>query len=114
MDAAGKMLLETADWFGLVVVNTMPGKCTGRPSRVQVRVDGTQESTLDYILCSADLAPKVVSMVIEQDQLGSDHRPCVLTLSGVRSVPASRRLIWQAHKRRAYTTTSIRGKWRRG
>ena len=65
VDMAGRMLLETADWFGMVVVNTMPNKCIGGPTRVQVRVDGTQESTIDYVMCSSDLAPNVKSMVID-------------------------------------------------
>jgi hypothetical protein len=83
VDAAGRMLLETLDWAGMVMVNTMPGKCTGGPSRVQVLKDGQQESTIDYAVCSADLTPHVRGMRITDRQMGSDHRILVLTLSNL-------------------------------
>ena len=101
VDMAGRMLLETADWFGMVVVNTMPNKCIGGPTRVQVRVDGTQESTIDYVMCSSDLAPNVKSMVIDDRQMGSDHRPCVLTLSGMalrKPAEAGKREAWRTDR----------------
>ena len=80
-DAAGRMLLETVDWAGMVLVNTMSGVCTGGPTRVQVLRDGVQSSTIDYIICSADLTPHVQAMHITERQMGSDHRVLVLTLS---------------------------------
>jgi hypothetical protein len=80
-DAAGRMLLETVDFAGMTMVNTMPGKCTGGPTRVQVMKDGVQSSTIDYIICSVNLTPHVQGMCITERQLGSDHRILVLTLS---------------------------------
>ncbi len=77
------MLLETVEWSDMVLVNTMPGICSGGPSRVQVREDGTQQSTIDYIICSPDMAPHVESMAIHENQMGSDHRPLVLSLRGL-------------------------------
>jgi hypothetical protein len=79
-DRAGRILLETVEFSDMMLVNTMPGKCIGGPSRVQVREDGTQSSTVDYVMCSPSLAPHVKSLVISEDQNGSDHCPLVLTL----------------------------------
>jgi hypothetical protein len=86
VDEAGMMLLETAELTDMVVINTIPGLTKGGPSRVQVRVEDTQESTVDYVMCSSDLLPLVKSLVIDEDQMGSDHRPMVLTLGGVEPV----------------------------
>jgi hypothetical protein len=82
-DEAGRMLLETVDWTGMVIVNTMPGMCVGGPTRVQVQKDGTQSSTIDYVICSTDLTQHVQGMRILEGQMGSDHRPLVLSLSGL-------------------------------
>ena len=46
-DSAGRMLLESEELMDMVVVNTMGGVCIGGPTRVQVRADGTQRSTVD-------------------------------------------------------------------
>jgi hypothetical protein len=97
-DTAGRMMLETVSWSDMVLVNTMPGKCTGGPSRVQVRKDGVQQSTIDYIMCSPDLAPCVESLVIHEEQMGSDHRPMVLSLRGLALKPPGRkppREVWR-------------------
>ena len=64
-------------------MNTMPGMCNGGPSRVQVRKDGTQQSTIDYIMCSPDMVCCVESMVIHEELMGSDHRALVLSLKGL-------------------------------
>ena len=85
-DTAGAMMQETAELMDMVVVNTVPNLCTGGPSRVQVRLDGVQESTVDYVLCSSSLLPYIKSMVIHDDQMESDHKPLVLTLR----VPAAK------------------------
>ena len=98
VDAAGRMLLETLDWAGMVMINTMPGKCMGGPSRVQVLKDGQQESTIDYAVCSPDLAPHVQGMCITERQMGSDHRILVLTLSNLGlKAPAAQgmREVWK-------------------
>ena len=81
-DVAGRMLLETVEFSDMVLINTMPGKCSGGPTRVEVRVDEIQSSTLDYVMCSPNLAAAVKLMVISGNQMGSDHRPLVLTLEG--------------------------------
>ena len=80
LDAAGRMILNTVEDMDMVLLNTAPGICVGGPSRVQVRVDGTQESTIDYIMCSSQLLPYIQRMEIEEGQMGSDHRPLVLYL----------------------------------
>jgi hypothetical protein len=80
-DAAGRMLLETLEWANMIMVNTMPGKCVGGPSRVQVQKDGVQTSTIDYVICSTDLSHHVQGLRILEGQMGSDHRPLVLTLA---------------------------------
>ena len=79
-DIAGKMLLETVEFSDMVLINTMPGKCTGGPTRVQVREDGIQSSTLSYVMCSPSLTPFIRSLKINENQMSSDHRPLVLTL----------------------------------
>jgi len=96
-DTAGAMLLETVELSGMMLVNTMPGMCEGGPSRVQVMENEVQESTLDYIMCTTDLSPYITSMVIPGDQMGSDHRRCVLTMSGLSlkaPVKKGRREVW--------------------
>jgi hypothetical protein len=99
VDAAGRMLLETVEFADMVMVNTLPGRCTGGPTRVQVRVDGTQKSTIDYIMCTPDLAPLITSMVIMENQRSSDHRPMVLTLAGctIKAPPPASKLreVWR-------------------
>jgi hypothetical protein len=79
-DAAGWKLLETVQYADMILINTLPGKCTGGPTRVQVREEGTQQSTLDYVMCTPDLAPAIKSLVIHESTMGSDHRPLTLTL----------------------------------
>ena len=83
IDKAGEMLKDTAERGGLLIVNTMGDLCTGGPTRVQVRIDETQESTVDYVLCSRPLCPYIKSLRIDERQMESDHRPLVLTLEGV-------------------------------
>ena len=97
VDAAGRMILESARLSDMVVVNTMPGVCVGGPSRRQVREDGTQESTVDYVLCSTSMTDMVDRMVIEEGQMGSDHRPLVLYLRGLtakKPKTATPREVW--------------------
>ena len=75
--------MATADKGALLFVNKMTGLCTGGPTRVQVRVDGTQKSTVDYILCSRPLCPYIRSLRIDERQMESDHKPLVLTIDGI-------------------------------
>jgi hypothetical protein len=82
-DKAGKLLLETARSADMTVINTMAGMCSGGPTRVQVRVDGVQESTLDYAMCSTAMVGHIDHMTIEDGQMDSDHRPLVLTVRGL-------------------------------
>ena len=93
-DRAGRLLLETTEVMGMVMVNTMDGRCKGGPTRVE----GEQQSTIDYVMVSSSLAPKVKSLVIEDGQMGSDHRPLVLDLVDLASVPPpakSVREVWK-------------------
>ena len=75
VDAAGLMLLETAELTDMVVINTIPGLTKGGPSRVQVRLKDIQESTVDYVMCSSDLLPLVKSLEIDEDQMGLTTGP---------------------------------------
>jgi hypothetical protein len=96
-DKAGDMLLETARAADMTIINTMAGMCAGGPSRLQVRTDGVQASTLDYAMCSTNMVGHIDHMVIEDDQMDSDHRPLVLTIRGLRPrqpAPESRREVW--------------------
>ena len=83
VDKAGLMLLKTVNDTGMLLVNAMGGICTGGPTRVQVQEKGTQQSTLDYVLCSPSLAANIQTLVIDTDQMDSDHRPLFLTLCGL-------------------------------
>jgi hypothetical protein len=98
-DKAGAMLLETVRLADMMMVNTMPGKCVGEHTRIQHREDGTQSSTIDYVIVSAELAPNVKSLVFSEHQMGSDHKPLLLTLADLElRVPeptASHREIWR-------------------
>lgn len=96
-DNAGLMLLATAKATGMEIVNMMGDKCTGGPSRVQVRLEGIQQSTVDYVLCSRSLCPHIGSLRIDDNQMESDHRPLVLKLYGLPPVKPKReraREIW--------------------
>jgi hypothetical protein len=99
VDAAGTMLLDTIERAGMLMVNDMQGVCvgTGGPTREQVREDGTQRSTIDYVLITPSLAKAVVSMTVEGDQMGSDHKPLKLSLSGINTIrpnPVGMREVW--------------------
>jgi hypothetical protein len=96
-DKAGDMLQETARVADMTIINTVAGKCSGGPSRVQVFMDGVQESTLDYAMCSTTMVGHVAHMVIDGDQMDSDHRPLVLTIRGLelrQPEKKGRREIW--------------------
>ena len=96
-DKAGNMMLDTAKRSDMIIVNTMPGMCTGGPTRVQVREDGVQETTIDYVMCSASLTKFIKHMTIEDDQMDSDHRPLVLALTGMSlkdPKPVETREVW--------------------
>ena len=96
-DEAGAMLMRTVIDTDMLVVNAMDGLCTGGPTRRQVQQDGVQESTLDYVLCSPSLSSNITTLEIRDNQMGSDHRPMVLNLRGLKTfkpgkVPA--REVW--------------------
>jgi len=96
-DDAGAMLMRTVIDTDMLVVNAMDGLCTGGPTRRQVQQDGVQESTLDYVLCSPSLSSNITTLEIRDNQMGSDHRPMVLNLRGLKTfkpgkVPA--REVW--------------------
>lgn len=96
-DAAGNMFLSSIEDAGMVLVNTTD-KCSGGPTRVQVHRHDIQESTLDYIVCTPDLAQHVEKMQIMENHMGSDHRPLVLTLSGLTPDPPAEResrVVWK-------------------
>jgi hypothetical protein len=91
-DRAGRILLETVEFSDMMLVNTMPGKCIGGPSRVQVREDGTQSSTVDYVMCSPSLAPHVKSLVISETKTVLTTAPwCSLSKIVCSSSPHNRR-----------------------
>ena len=97
MDNAGVMLLETVNDAGMLLINAMAGKCTGGPTRVQVQEKGVQQSTIDYVMCSPSLAINIDSLVIDTDQMDSDHRPLYLTLRGLTAERPARtptREVW--------------------
>ena len=58
------------------------------PSRVQVREDGIQESTIDYVMCSPSLACHIDSLTILDDQMGSDHKPMIARFNSIDTIPA--------------------------
>jgi hypothetical protein len=92
IDNAGRMLLATAKATGMEIVNMMDDKCTGGPSRVQVRLEDIQQSTIDYVLCSRSLCPHIASLRIDDRQMGSDHKPLVLTLNGLPPIKPKREM----------------------
>ena len=64
---------------------------------MQVQEKGIQQSTLDYVMCSPSLATNISSLVIDTDQMDSDHRPLFLTLNGLtveKPVRTSTREVW--------------------
>ena len=97
-DEAGRMLVATLEETGMLLVNSWGRVCTGGPSRVQVQKDGVQASTLDYFVCSPSLAPHIKSLAIVDHAMESDHRPLVVTLTGLQAAtPAlpARREVWR-------------------
>ena len=87
-DTAGNLLLDTIHQAGMVLMNSMDGICFGGPSRVQVREDGIQQSTIDYVMCSPSLARHIDSLTISDDQLGSDHKPLIAKFKAIDTIPA--------------------------
>jgi hypothetical protein len=62
IDAAGRKLIDTMDHSVLMLINTTPCICTGGPTRTHAREDGTQQSTLDCVMYTPDLAPLLKSL----------------------------------------------------
>ena len=87
-DTAGKLLTDTMHRADMVLLNSMDGICSGGPSRVQVRGDGIQQSTIDYVMCSPSLASHIDSLTILDDQLGSDHKPLIARFKSIDTIPA--------------------------
>ena len=81
-DEAGKGLLEMIKGLGLTMVNTMGEHiCKDEFTRVQeLKTGNLQESTVDYVLITHGLESRIVSLVFEEDKMGSDHKPIRLTL----------------------------------
>lgn len=99
-DEAGRMLLATTGSAGMLMVNSMAGLCEGGPTRRQLRKGGDQETVIDYVFVSPQLASMVKSMTIEEDQMGSDHLPIVLTLEGLTVKPVRKvgmREVWKVN-----------------
>lgn len=98
VDVAGRMFMETADKVpGMVIVNSLD-LCRGGPTRVQVLAGEIQQSTLDYVICSESLINSISSLIIEPDQMDSDHKPLTLTISGLRvarPTQHARREVWK-------------------
>ena len=101
VDAAGRMLMDTASKCNLFILNKSAA-CSGEHSRVRVFEDGsTQRTTIDYVLCSSSALPYVRSLVICEDAMGSDHRPLVLKLSGLRATApeiSAMRVVWKTEE----------------
>ena len=97
VDDAGLMLMDTVNDTDMLMVNSMGNICSGGPTRVQVQVGTIQQSTLDYVICSPSLVTHIRSLVIDNDQMDSDHRPLVLSLGGLltdRPERATTREVW--------------------
>jgi hypothetical protein len=83
-DAAGKLLLDTLGKLGLTLLNSDPDICTDEFTRVEVTSAGIQQTTIDYVACSPLLLPYMTKLRFDQDQMNSDHKPLVLTITGLR------------------------------
>jgi hypothetical protein len=97
VDKAGCMLEATLESVGLVMVNKLANVCKDKFSRVEVGLHTTTRSTIDYVACSHSLVKHLVSLRFG-DQMGSDHKPLVLTFEGfssVRRVVARNRTMWR-------------------
>ena len=69
----GRILAGILRRHGLVVANGMEGKCTGLITRKRVTKEGTEESIIDFVIISNDLADIMESVEID------DERKHVLT-----------------------------------
>jgi hypothetical protein len=101
VDDAGLMLLTTVNDTDMLMVNAMGSICSGGPTRVQVQAGVIQQSTLDYVICSPSLVTHIRSLVIDTDQMDSDHRPLVLSLGGLltdKPEKATSREVWNTSK----------------
>jgi hypothetical protein len=84
-DTAGTLMLQTAAYAGMVLVHTMPGKCSGgEVTRRQVQENGIQESWIDYVMCSDSLTHCIKSMVVDGNLRGSDHFALVIKLDNLQ------------------------------
>ena len=81
LDRAGKLLMETLTKTGMVLLNAIDGLCAGGPTRVEVKEDRIERSTIDYVLCSPSLVDSVQSMTIHVTRMGSDHCPLIVRLA---------------------------------
>ena len=94
---AGVQMTEFCQRNGLLIANTqLPTRdnlprCSGSFSRVELRSDGLQQSTVDYVLVSKSAQAQVASLSLDQavpHRVLSDHKPLVLEWTGRLSSPS--------------------------
>jgi hypothetical protein len=95
-NSRGISLLNAVDNLGLVLVNKLATRCKDSFTRVEPSTKGMRETTIDYVICSRDLADRVTSLSFHPDQMGSDHKPLVLKVNLSLAVGAkpSMRTVW--------------------
>jgi hypothetical protein len=97
-DTAGRLLEQMLEDVRLTMVNKLESKCKSKLTRVEVKSNGTQETTIDYVAVSDGILPHIIELRIEDDQMGSDHKPLILRLRDLRmrgSEPEGIREVWR-------------------
>jgi len=84
LDWTGQQLITLAEDYGLSIVNSLVGRCSGQFTRVQRRerlFSAEDKTTIDYALIDSRHEQLVTSLSILGDLgLHSDHRVCLLDL----------------------------------
>ena len=89
----GKLLADVIDRHALSVVNGLD-RCEGVITRKRTTINGVEESTIDFVIVSADIVQFVEKMMIDEKRehaltklvrnkpkVESDHNPLITTLS---------------------------------
>ena len=64
----GRILSGIIRRHGLVVANGMEDKCTGLITRKRTTLQGIEESVIDFVIVSHDLAESVISVEIDEQR----------------------------------------------
>jgi hypothetical protein len=80
-NARGVNLQNTLHTLGMELVNKLSTRCTDKFTRIEPYGLGLRKSTISYVACTRDIVDRVSKLAFHPDQMGSDHKPLVLSIN---------------------------------